>query len=117
MKESTMDPILLAGGSGLVGQWVARHLRAAHPDVPLLIGGRDQVKAQTLAIRLGAAEAVELNSDTEGLGLGDRPVAAIATLYRDEHLTALRLAQSQEVGHISISAGPHEIAPEVAAFM
>ncbi|WP_129669413.1 NAD(P)-dependent oxidoreductase [Phytoactinopolyspora endophytica] len=58
-----------------------------------------------------------MNFDAEDLGLGNRPVAAIATLYRDDRLSALGFAQSRGVGHIGISAGPHEIAPEVATFM
>jgi len=33
-------PILLIGGSGVIGRSTARQLRAAYPDVPLLIGGR-----------------------------------------------------------------------------
>ena len=33
-------PILLIGGSGVVGRSTARSLRATHPEAPLLIGGR-----------------------------------------------------------------------------
>lgn len=112
-----MNPILLAGGSGLVGRWAAHHLRAQHPQLPILIGGRDLAKAQATAERIGEAEAVLLDSEAEDLGLGDRPVAAVATLYRDSHLAALRFAQSRGAGHISISAEPQDIAPEVAAYM
>ena len=35
------NPILLVGGSSVACRWTAQLLRAAHPDVPLLIGGRD----------------------------------------------------------------------------
>ncbi|MGC5626641.1 hypothetical protein ACPYO6_00155 [Georgenia sp. Z1344] len=111
-----MDPILLAGGSGLIGRWTARHLRDAHPTVPLLIGGRDLSRARRVAEEVGAAEAVRLDLGAPDLGLGDRPVAAVATLFRDGALSVLRLAQERGAGHIGISAlGVHEMAPEVAA--
>ena len=37
----SLDAILLVGGSGVAGRWTAQNLRAANPDAPLLIGGRD----------------------------------------------------------------------------
>ncbi len=40
MSPPATAPILLVGGSGVVGREAARRLRAAYPDVPLLIGGR-----------------------------------------------------------------------------
>ena len=55
-------PILLVGGSGVVGQHTARTLRKAHPDVPLLIGGRDLGKARDIADQVG-----------EGRGRRNRP--------------------------------------------
>ncbi|MCI0995843.1 NAD(P)-dependent oxidoreductase, partial [Pseudomonas corrugata] len=45
----TLDPILFMGGSGAIGHHTAQALRAAHPGVPLLIGGRDLTKAQRAA--------------------------------------------------------------------
>ena len=51
-------PILLIGGSGIVGRWTARFLREAHPDVPLLIGGRDLAKAERAASEIGNAQGV-----------------------------------------------------------
>lgn len=44
-----LDPILFMGGSGAIGQHTARALRDVHPDVPLLIGGRDLARAQQAA--------------------------------------------------------------------
>ncbi|ANF57264.1 hypothetical protein [Halotalea alkalilenta] len=55
------DPILLIGGSGVIGRWTARFLRAAHPNVALLIGGRDIAKAEEVAAEVGGAEAVVLD--------------------------------------------------------
>lgn len=110
-------PILLVGGSGTVGRWAARYLRAAHPDVPLLIGGRDLAKAAGSAGEIGGAEGVALDLSAADLGLGQRPVSAVAVLFTDERVAALRFAQSRRVPHLSISPGINEIAPEVAAYI
>jgi len=110
-------PILLVGGSGTVGRWTAKFLREAHPEVPLLIGGRDLEKAQQVAAELGGAEGVKINLRADNLGLGARPVSAVAVLFTDERVAGLRFAQSRGVPYISISPGINEMGPEVAAFI
>lgn len=110
-------PILLMGGSGAIGHWTTRHLRAAHPGLPLLIGGRDLSRAREAATRIGQAEGVALDLAADDLGLGGRPVGAVAVLFSDDRLAGLRFAQSRAVPHLSISSGIYEIAPEIAAFM
>jgi hypothetical protein len=112
-----LAPILLVGGSGIVGRNAARYLRAATPDVPLLIGGRDLAKAAKVAAGLGIAEGVRLDLTAPDLGLGERPVSAVAVLFMDERVATLRFAQSRRVPHISISPGIIELAPEVAAYI
>ena len=111
------DPILLLGGSGIVGRRAAQFLREAHPDLPLLIGGRDRARAAEAAAELDPAEGVVLDLAAEDLGLGERPVSAVAVFPKDERLTGLRLAQARGVPHLSISGGITEIGPEVATFM
>ena len=113
----SLAPILLIGGSGVVGRWTARSLRAAHPDAPLLIGGRDLAKAEEAAAEIGHAEGVVLDLAADDLGLGERPVSAVAVFFTDERIAGLRFAQSRGVPHISISSGIYEIGPEVAAYM
>ncbi|WP_245474680.1 hypothetical protein [Bradyrhizobium sp. Leo121] len=110
-------PILLIGGSGIVGRWTARFLRVAHPDQPLLIGGRDLAKAKKVATEIGGAEGVVLDLAVDGLGLGERPVSAVAVFFTDERIAGLRFAQSRGVPHISISPGIIEMGPEVAAYI
>ncbi|MFC0241489.1 NAD(P)-dependent oxidoreductase [Rhodopseudomonas telluris] len=110
------DPILLIGGAGHVGRWTARSLRAAHPELPLLIGSRDRARAAKAAAELDA-EAVTIDDTAADLGLGDRSLSAIATLFTDQRLTALHLAQTRGVPHLSISPGIIELGPEVAAYM
>jgi hypothetical protein len=110
-------PILLIGGSGIVGRWTTRFLRAEHPNASLLIGGRDLVKANEAAGAIGVAEGVALDLAAEDLGLGERPVSAVAVLFTDERVAGLRFAQARGVPYISISPGIIEIAPEVAAYI
>lgn len=113
----SLDPILLVGGSGVVGRWTTRSLRGSHPDVPLLIGGRDRDKAEQVAAAAGNAKGVAIDWAAADLGLGERPVSAVAVYFTDERIAGLRFAQSRRVPHISISAGINEIGPEVAAYI
>jgi hypothetical protein len=111
------NPILLIGGSGVVGRWTARYLREAHHDAPLLIGGRDLGRAEEAAAEIGHAQGVMLDLATGDLGVGERPVSAVAVFFTDERIAGLRFAQSRGVPHVSISSGLHEIGPEVAAYI
>ena len=113
----SLNPILLIGGSGVNGRSAARSLRAAHPGAPLLIGGRDLARAKDAAAEIGGAEGVALDLAADDLGLGERPVSAVAVFPKDERGTGLRFAQARGVPHLSISGGIYEIAPEVAAYM
>lgn len=110
-------PILLMGGSGAIGRQTARSLRAVHPDVPLLIGGRDLAKAEKAAAEIGHAEGVALDPAAGDLGLSERPVGAVAVFYMDHAIAGLRFAQARGVPHLSISSGVFEIAPEIATYM
>ena len=88
-------PILLMGGTGVIGRLTARALRAAYPDVPLLIGGRDLARSREAAGEIGQAEGVVIDPRAVDLGLGDRRVSAVAVFYADERLASLRFAQSR----------------------
>jgi hypothetical protein len=111
------QPILLVGGSGIVGRWVARLLHDAHPEVPLLLGGRELAKAQEAAAEIPSAEGIALDLAAEDLGLGHRSVSAVVVLFTDHRLATLRLAQTRGIPHLSISAGISEMGPEVAAYV
>lgn len=113
----SLDPVLFMGGSGAIGHQTARALRAACPDVPLLIGGRDLAKAQQAAERMGKAQGVVIDPHADDLGLGARPVSAVAIFYMDHALAGLRYAQKRGVPYLSISSGIFEIAPEIATYM
>lgn len=110
-------PILLIGGSGMVGRWTARFLRAARADTKLLIGGRDLIKARQIAAEVGNAEGVVIDMTVADLGLGDRPISAVALFFTDPSLAVMRFAQARGVPLVGISTALHGIAPEVAAYV
>lgn len=113
----SVKSILLIGGSGVVGRETARSLRAAYPDAPLLIGGRNLERAEEVASGIGGAEGVSLDLAADDLGLGERQVGAVAVFPKDNRVSGLRLAQSRGVPYVSISGGITEIGPEVAAYI
>ncbi|WP_070885533.1 saccharopine dehydrogenase [Pseudomonas argentinensis] len=113
----SIDPVLLMGGSGAIGSHTAAALRAQHPDLGLLIGGRDLAKARQAAERIGNARAVVIDPAADDLGLGEQPVSAVVVFYMDHDLAGLRFAQKRGVPHLSISSGVFEIAPEIATYM
>ncbi|CAM3945997.1 hypothetical protein [Deinococcus frigens] len=117
MSPSPIHPILLIGGSGVIGRAAARVLRAAHPDLPLLIGGRDLARAEEVAAEIGDAQGVSLDLAADDLGLGERRVSAVAGIPKDDRIAGLRFAQAHGAAYISISGGITEIGPEVAAYM
>jgi len=109
--------ILLVGGYGMVGRWTTHFIRSAYPDIPLLIAGRSLTKAQEWAAEIGNAQGLEADLSAPDLGIGDRSISAVATLFMDDSVAALRFAQSRCVPHISISPGIFELGPEVAAYI
>lgn len=113
----SLHPILFMGGSGAIGHQAARALRASHPDVPLLIGGRELAKSRQAAEQIGGAQAVVIDPGADDLGLGSRAVSAVVVFYMDHALAGLRFAQQRGVPHLSISSGVFEIAPEIATYI
>ncbi len=112
--SSTHHPVLIVGGSGVVGAQTARTLRRLHPGLPLAIGGRDLAKAKAVAAPLGA-QAVAVDLGRADLGLpADAAWSAVIVFVKDDWTHALGYAQRHGIPHISISSGTFEIGPEVA---
>lgn len=95
--------LLLAGGYGLVGSQVARLVRAHHPRVELLLGGRTPARGEALARELGNARAVALDTGAA------RPLAhlegldAVAGLVHDHDDRLLRACASRGVAYLDIT--------------
>ncbi len=116
--SSTLNPVLIIGGSGVVGSWTARTIRKLHPDLPLAIGGRDLAKAEAIARDIGGATGVKVDLDLPDLGLSEgEAFSAVAVFVKDGRLSSMRYAQHHRIPYISVSSGTFEIGPEVAQYI
>lgn len=110
--------ILFAGGTGVVGSRAVTIFRERHPEQPLLIGGRDLHKAQTLAHKISFSEAVTIDLQDDELGLeAKHHLAAIVMLVPDIGLKGLRLAQRLGIPYLSIGNWLAEVGGEMAYFI
>ncbi|NUO77651.1 MAG: NAD(P)-dependent oxidoreductase [Lysobacter sp.] len=115
MTAHTLAPVLIVGGSGVVGAQAAHALRRLHPQLPIAIGGRDLGKAQAVADAVGGASAVRIDLQRIDLGLApDARYSAVIVFVKDAGLNTLKYAQAHGLPYLSTSSGSFEIAPEVA---
>ncbi len=56
MPANTQRPVLIVGGSGIVGRRLAKVLRRLHPGLPITIGASDLAKARALGDRDGRCD-------------------------------------------------------------
>jgi hypothetical protein len=112
------DPVLFVGGSGVVGSRATKTLRRLEPELKLLIGARNLLKAEALALDVGGATALRVDLERDDLGLPrDTPVSAVVTLLKDDTLNTLRFAQARGVPFIAFSNWLFDIAPEIARYV
>lgn len=115
MSNQHPAPVLVIGGSGVVGAQAAAMLRRFHPALPLAIGGRNRAKAERVAASLRDASAVHVDIDVPGLALSeDARFSAIVVFVKDAALNALDYAQRHGLPHVSVSSGVFEVGPEMA---
>ena len=110
----SISPILLIGGTGLVGTRVVEHIRRLHPDLPLAIAARNAVRGRDIAERAGNAEFLTVDLTRPELGLPARPFGAVVALVKENTLNPLRLAEAASIPYLSMADGAFEIAPAVA---
>lgn len=94
-SRTAPEPLLIVGGYGLVGAHAARLLRARHPDLPLVLGGRNPERGEALAASIGASTvAIDVAKERPLGSLAQRPRAVLAAVSdpHDHLLTdAMRL--------------------------
>jgi hypothetical protein len=113
-----MKPVLIIGGSGIVGSQAAKALRLLHPDLPITIGGRDLKKAEAVAQEIGGADTAKINIERADLGLpAAAAYSAVVMFLKDDTLNSLKYAQAKGVPYLSISSGVFEVGPEVALYI
>ncbi|BCH31534.1 hypothetical protein MesoLjLc_34640 [Mesorhizobium sp. L-8-10] len=118
MTTNRHKPVLIIGGSGIVGSTAARTLRQLYPELPITIGGRDLAKAEAVAKEIGNARGAAIDLDRIDLGLpaGDS-FGAVVPFLKDETLNSLKYAQATGAGYLSISSGVFELGPETAFYI
>lgn len=117
MSASTRAPVLIVGGSGVVGSRAAATLRRLHPDLPITIGGRDLGRARAVADEIGNADAVAVDLARADLGQPhDRRYSAVVMFVKDDTLHSLAFAQARGVPYLEISTAAFELGPAVGLF-
>src|SRR5512134_3338510 len=114
MATNKHHPVLIVGGSGIVGSQAARTLRRLHPELSIAIGGRDMERANKTAREVGNAEAVKVDVGQPDLGLTDGRFSAVVMFAKDDTLNGLKFAQGKKISYIGISSGVFEVGPEMA---
>lgn len=115
--DYTKKPLLLIGGSGVVGSLVAKQIRKFHPTLPIMIGGRNKEKAVNAAKEIDLATGTKIDLTRTDLGLSDKDdLSGIVMLVKDLSLHSLRYAQSKGIAYINISSGVLELSPEIALY-
>ncbi|HEV2365294.1 MAG TPA: hypothetical protein VGS12_13985 [Caulobacteraceae bacterium] len=110
-----MTRVLIAGGYGVVGSQIARCLRAAHPDLDLLLAGRNPLNGAILAAELGARTARCDVSDAQ-TGLAEiGPVDLVIAALRDPG-DNLMLAASRAGAAFTSIAGTENLSALAIAF-
>ena len=107
--------ILVAGGYGLVGSHIARHLRRIMPDARLIIAGRNPDKAADLVSELGNAHALALETTDPAKALRSAgTLDAIIAALQDPHDRLLSYALTNGIAHLSITRAVLDMAGFVA---
>jgi hypothetical protein len=104
-----MTRVLIAGGYGVVGSWIARELRAAHPNLGLVIAGRNPESGGRLAAEVGA-ETARLDVGDPETGLKQiGPVDLVVASLQDPGDNLAMAALAGGAGYITITQGPDSL--------
>lgn len=115
MTESNKSPVLILGGTGVVGRATARTLRQLYPDLPIAIAARNQDRCSALAREIEHTEVAQVDLGRADLGLPlDAQYSAVVAVLKENTLNPLRYAQRNSLPYISMADGVFEIGPAVA---
>ncbi|MGW4488286.1 saccharopine dehydrogenase NADP-binding domain-containing protein [Amycolatopsis sp. NPDC004368] len=110
-----MTRVLIVGGYGLVGGWVARHLRAAGHDLEIVLGGRSPDAGRPLAGEVGA-EVVRFDiADAEASMAAAGAVDLVISMVQDPHDDLLLAALRAGAAHIGIVRKVDNVGPTALA--
>lgn len=104
MSALTQSPVLIIGGSGVVGSRAARALRRLQPSLPITLGARDLVRAGALAKEVGGADAVHIDLERPDLGLpAEATFSAVVVFLKDTSFGEYRVTRGDAT--VSIPRG------------
>ncbi|MBW8808314.1 MAG: hypothetical protein JF591_05670 [Lysobacter sp.] len=102
MNANALKPVLIIGGSGVVGAQGAQALRRLHPELPIAIAGRDLARAEAVAATLGHAQALRVDLQRADLGLPeDAQFSAVVLFVKDDTLNSLKYAQRHGLPYVA----------------
>lgn len=103
--------IVIAGGYGIVGSAIAKHIRKMNQDVEIVLAGRNPERGAELANELGNAKTAYLDlEDVSGLdNLGE--IDLIVSSLQDPADRLIELALQRGIAHIGITKLADEVAP------
>jgi hypothetical protein len=103
--------ILIAGGYGVVGSAIARHIRKVSKDVELVLAGRNPANGAALAQELGGASTAYLNvEDTTAPGDLAAVDLIVCAVY-DPANTLINAALTHGIAHIGITTKADDVTP------
>lgn len=118
MATNESPPVLLLGGTGMVGSRTATILRQLHPDLPIAIAARNQDRCRALAAEIGHAQATPVDLQRADLGLApEASYSAVVAVLKENTLNPLRYAQAKGLPYLSMADGAFEIGPAVARYI
>ena len=107
--------ILIAGGYGIIGSTIARHIRRISGDVELVLAGRNPEKGDALAQELGGASTAYLDvADADVLRSVGAVDLIVAALY-DPANRLIDAALAHGIAHIGITTKAEDLAPIMCA--
>ncbi|MBH5319610.1 hypothetical protein I6N90_17575 [Paenibacillus sp. GSMTC-2017] len=109
--------VYIAGGYGVVGSNIARHIRGIDQEIRIIVAGRNPAKGEVLAGQLGNAETayLDLSQPDESIDLDG--VDLIVAALQDPMDKLLHLAVEKGIAHIGITKLADEITPLMVAVL
>lgn len=107
--------ILIAGGYGLVGSTIARHVRSISKETEFILAGRQPEKGTALARELGSARTAYLDLNEAVAFAEFVPVDLVVSALYDPANALAEAALNHGAAHISITTKAEDVGPIVAA--
>ena len=80
MAASADGAVLLVGGTGVVGRQIAEAVRHRHPELKLVLAGRDGARAAAVARELGAAAGIAVDVGAPAPLAGLAPAVVVSAV-------------------------------------